>query len=488
MTSSAASSTALSSEQLSQLFLFEELDDGQLAWLAHHGHLERHPAGHTLCHQGEIATSFFVLLSGTFSISQHVHGADIELDRTGQRGSYAGATRAYLAGLTDQSYPNTVHAVTDLELFVLPAHVIAHAVRTWFPMAAHLLDGLAYMTRRTNVMTGERERLLSLGSLAAGLTHELNNPAAAASRAAAELQDQVAGLQEALDAARADGLTTEQMSHLAAAVQALTTTPPTAPTELLDAADAEDELAAWLEAQGVNEPWDLAAVLSAADIAKEALTAAVSDLRGDQTASALRWMTALIDIHHLTSEVQSAVARVESLVAAAGAYAQLDRSARQMVDMRELLDATLTMLQSRVPGSVRIVRNYPEKLPLLLACGAELNQAWTRLVDNALLAMPHGGQLTVSCASDESHIHVAVADTGPGIPDQDRPRIFDPFFTTRPLGEGTGLGLTVVHEVVAVRHRGAITLSSHPGQTVFRVSLPINPPTATQKGDQTRLG
>ncbi|MFD4540296.1 sensor histidine kinase [Streptomyces bauhiniae] len=406
-------------------------------------------------------------------ITRRVHGSDIELTRTAQKGSYAGATRAYLTTPAAQRCPNRVQAVTDLELFVLPAHVIAHAVRTWFPIAAHLLDGLAVVTRRSNVMTEERERLLSLGSLAAGLTHELNIPAAAATRAGAELHDRVTGMRAVLAAAREDGLTAAQISELADTAHTLISSQQAIPTDLLDAADAEDDLATWLESHGVSEPWDLAAALSAVNMTKAALLSALSGVTPEQTVSALRWMTTLIDLHHLASEVQNAVTRVESLVTAVGTYAQLDRPARQMVDVRELMDATLTVLRPRVPASVRIVRDYPEQLPLLPANGAELNQAWTRLIDNALLAMPQGGELTLTWRCDESHIHVSIADTGCGIPEQNHARVFDPFFSTRPLGEGAGLGLTVVHEVTAVRHQGTITFSSRSGQTTFHVSLPI---------------
>ncbi|MFE2823377.1 ATP-binding protein [Streptomyces sp. NPDC059271] len=485
MTTPEASPAGLTPQQVGELFLFEELDDGQLAWLSRHGHVQTHPGGHPLYREGEPATSFYVLLSGTITISRHVHGADIELNRTSQRGAYAGATRAYLTSRAEDSYPNTLHALTDLELFVLPAHAVAYAVRTWFPMAAHLLDGLAFITRRTNVLTGERERLLSLGTLAAGLTHELNNPAAAAARAAAELQQRTADLQDALTQAHDAGLTTSQLAQLAHAANSLTRTPPDPGRGLLDAADAEDALASWLTDRGVSEPFELASALTSAGITQDALQQTITPLAPEHRTSALRWMSALIDLQHLTTEVASAVDRVENLVTAAGAYAQLDRAARQMVDIRELLDATLTVMKPRVPASVRVVRNYPDRLPLLLACGADLNQAWTRLIDNALSAMPQGGELTLTCTSDESHIHVTVSDTGTGIAEEDRTRIYDPFFTTRPLGEGAGLGLTVVHEVIAVRHQGSITLTSHPGDTTFRISLPLHPNTTNQQADSS---
>lgn len=467
-------SDKLTPNQLVRLFLFEELDDGQLAWIAHHGHVERYRAGRTVYREGEPGLSFFVLLAGTITLSRHLHGSDIELSRTNQAGTYAGATRAYLRHQADHTYPYTLYAATDLEMFVLPAEEFAYAVRTWFPMAAHLLDGLAFMTRRSIILTTERERLLSLGSLAAGLTHELNNPAAAAASAAAELGGRVVGLEDAVAAVLEAQLTPAAFRQLSAALKISIESSARGPeTTLLDASDAEDELGDWLAGQGVSQPWDVASTLTAAGVSTASLGRATEEIPSAYCAGGLHLITALLNIRQLASEVEAAIARLGSMVTAAQAYAQMDRTARQTVDVRELLDATLVVMRHAIPATVQIIRHYPDPLPLVLANGAELNQVWTRLIDNAVAAMDGHGSLTLTCSSDEGHLHVDVTDTGTGIPPENRTRIFDPFFTTRPPGQGIGLGLTVVHEVVALRHGGTVTVSSQPGETRFRVSLPL---------------
>ncbi|MEU2160129.1 ATP-binding protein [Streptomyces sp. NPDC019208] len=471
----------LTPDELRTLFLFEALDDDQLAWLAERGRVEVREAGTPVYTQGEGATCFFVLLSGTVALSRQLHGDDIELGRSEQRGAYGGATQAYLGDRVDQVYPNTMRAVTDVELFVLPATEFATAIRTWFPMALHLLEGLFLGLRASDIIVGERERLVALGSLTAGLTHELNNPAAAAVRATDTLRDRVTRMRHKLALiadGRVDGKRLHELVEMqdAAVQRARTARQLTA----IEAADAEDELGDWLDAAGVENAWDIAPTFVAGGIDADWLAEATAELSGENRRAAVGWLNYTVDTEMLMGEIEDAVRRVSGLVDAARQYSQLDRAAQQPVDVHELLDATLVMLKAKIPAGVRVVKEYAEGMPLVPAYGAELNQVWTNLIDNALAAMGGDGTLTLATWHEDDHAYVEVRDTGTGIDPEIRPRIFEPFFSTKPVGEGTGLGLDISYRIVVNKHGGDIRVASHPGDTRFRVCLPVVRPSGDE--------
>ncbi|MGV9978356.1 ATP-binding protein [Micromonospora wenchangensis] len=467
----------LTPDQLRELFLFAALDPEQLDWLAEHGRVEHRAAGTVVYAEGEEATCFFTLLSGTVSMSRRVHGDDLEVTRTDQRGVYGGATQAYLGGQVDQVYLNTLRAVTDAAFLVLPAETFAYAVRTWFPMAMHLLEGLFFGMRDTQTIIGERERLLALGSLSAGLTHELNNPAGAAVRATSALRDRVAGMRHKLAMiadGRLDGRRLRTLVELQEeAVKRAARAPQLSPMAV---SDAEDALADWLDEQRVTAGWDLAPTLVAAGL-DTAWLEQVREVVGPQDLeSAVRWLSYTLDTEQLMAEIDDAVTRISTLVGAAKQYSQLDRAPHQVVDVHDLLDATLVMFKAKVPPGVRVVREYDRDLPPLPAYAAELNQVWTNLIDNALSAMGAQGTLTLRTGRSGDLLTVEIVDTGPGIPEAVRPRIFEPFFTTKAVGEGTGLGLDISYRIVVNKHHGDIRVDSVPGSTVFRVLLPFTAP------------
>ncbi|WP_405086651.1 ATP-binding protein [Microbispora sp. NBC_01389] len=460
--------------ELRTLFLFESLDDGQLSALSAAGRVETRAAGTLVYGEGEPATCFFVLLSGTVAMSRRVQGDEVEVSRTSQRGVYGGATQAYISGEQHQLYLNSLRAVTDAEFFVLPAEVIAECVREWFPMAMHLLEGLFIGMRATQTVVGERERLLALGSLSAGLTHELNNPAAAAVRATSALRGRVAGMRQKL-AMIADGrLDGSQLHDLVElqddAVKRAASAPELSP---LARSDAEDAIADWLDDHDIVGGWDLAATLVAGGVDVDWLGQIAGAVGEENREAAVRWLTYTIDTELLMGEIDDAVNRISSLVGAAKQYSQLDRAPYQTIDVHDLLDATLTMLHGKIPPGVRTVREYDRSLPPIPAYAAELNQVWTNLIDNALGAMNGEGTLTIRTRRKDGHLIAEIGDTGPGIPPEVRPRIFEPFFTTKPVGEGTGLGLDISYRIVVNKHHGDIRVESAPGDTRFRVVLPI---------------
>jgi signal transduction histidine kinase len=471
-------SETLSRDELRTLFLFESLTDEQLDWLSDHGEVTTMPAGETVVAEGDEATCFVVLLSGTLLLSRLAGGEKVPINRTDHVGSYFGATQAYLTTDRAQStYGATVEAVTDLRIFQLPSAEWGQAVRTWFPMAIHLLDGIFLGMQNSQRLVNERERLLALGSLSAGLTHELNNPAAAAVRATAALRERVAGMRHKL-AMLADGAIDPQrlpalVKLQEEAVERVAKAPKLGPIE---ASDAEDEIGDWLEEHGVRGGWDLAPTLVAGGIDADWLGHAMEQCPGTATEGAVRWLAYTVETEMLMNEIEDATTRVSTLVGAAKQYSQMDRAPFQVVYVHELLDSTLVMLARKIGDKIKVVKDYDRSLPPLPAYAAELNQVWTNLIDNAVQAMGGEGTLTIRTYREDDCAVVGIGDTGSGVPDEIAGRIFEPFFTTKPVGEGTGLGLDISWRIVVKKHHGDIRVESKPGDTWFLVRLPLTAP------------
>jgi signal transduction histidine kinase len=462
--------------ELRELFLFEDLDEEKLGWLSRYGTVREYPADGVICGQGDPAESLYVLLDGEMVMSQNVRGHHVEINRTDRPGTYAGAVQAYLGDKIEQRYQHTLRATRPARVFVLPARKFAMAVRKWFPMGAHLLEGVFFGMTTTRQLVDQRERLTALGTITAGLTHELNNPAAAAARASAELGDRLLGSQRTLADLAAQGVDCTHLSALVSLRPALPA-PPSGRRSPLDVSDAEDELGDWLEEHGVDAAWELAPGLVAAGIGIEQAED-VARAAGDHLAAAMRWLAEVLEVAQLQAEISDAMGRITALLDSARQYSQLDRAAYQRVDLRELLDSTLTMLKRKFGPGVTVKVDYDESLPPVPVYAAELNQVWTNLIVNALQAMQGEGTLTVRTARENDHALVEIGDTGTGIPDEDLDRIFTPFFTTKPVGQGTGLGLDISWRIVVGRHGGAIKVDSLPGDTRFQVLLPLTEPAA----------
>ncbi|HEY6594340.1 MAG TPA: ATP-binding protein [Asanoa sp.] len=461
-------------DELRTLFLFEKLEDDKLEYLCEQGRMEHFEAGTAIYREGDPATCFYVVVNGTVSLSRKIRGDDVEVSRTSQRGVYGGAMQAYIDNI-DQIYLNSMHAITDVDTFTLPASFMATTMRQWFPMAMHLLEGLFFGMRNQQTVISERERLLALGSLSAGLTHELNNPAAAAVRATSVLRTRVAGMRAKLAMiadGRLDGSRLRNLVELQEeAAKRAATAPELSP---IATSDAEDALADWLDERDIAGAWDIAPTLVAGGVDPDWLQKVGDTVGADYLEGAVRWLAYTIDTEMLMTEIEDSVTRISGLVAAAKQYSQLDRSPHRTVDVHELLKATLVMLKAKIPPGVEVVKEFDRSLPPIPVYAAELNQVWTNLIDNALSSMGDSGTLTLRTYRENSNLIVEVGDTGPGIPDDIRPRIFEPFFTTKPVGEGTGLGLDISYRIVVNKHHGDIRVSSQPGDTRFKVCLPID--------------
>jgi signal transduction histidine kinase len=479
--------------ELRTLFLFEKLTDEQLAVLCREGHVEVIQPGLVYA-EGEPADWFYVLLDGTIITSRKVGADDVDITRTSQRGVYGGAFRAYVADRNPQVYTNSMRATEPSRFFVLSAECFAKLMHDWFPMAVHLLEGVITGGQATRDAIDRRERLLALGALSAGLTHELNNPAAAAVRATASLRERISGVRGKLaviargpyQRATLEALVKLQENAVEKVAKAQKLDP-------LTASDREDEVSDWLDANSITNGWQIAPTLVQAGL-DPAWLETVRETVGEQTLEpAVRWLYYSVETELLMNEIDDATTRISTLVGAARQYSQLDRAPFQVIDVHDLLDSTLMMLNAKISqAGIKVKKHYDRALPEIPAYAGELNQVWTNLIDNAVYAMSEGAAdgittredpvLTVRTAADgDKRVLIEFGDNGPGIPEDLQVRIFEPFFTTKPVGRGTGLGLDISWRIIVNKHHGDLRVTSRPGDTRFQVSLPITQ-TQEQKG------
>ncbi|MCD9877791.1 ATP-binding protein [Streptomyces guryensis] len=463
-------------QEIGSLFLFEKLTPQQLGRLCSEGRVERFEAGPVYT-EGEPATCFFVMIEGTVVLSRRVGGDDVEVTRTSQPGVYSGAMQAYIGDRVRQVYNNSMRVTEQTRFFVLPADTFAAIMQEWFPMAVHLLEGLFFGSKSTQRAIGQRERLLALGSLSAGLTHELNNPAAAAVRATATLRERVAKMRHKLGVISAGPYPREALANLIEVQERTAELVAKAPTlSPLEAADREDALTDWLDDHGIPDGWRLAPTFVQAGLDLDWLDQVAADVDPEILPGAIGWLNYTVETELLMDEIDDSTTRISHLVDAAKQYSQLDRAPYQNADVHELLDSTLLMLSGKIGSRIEVVKDYDRTLPKVPAYPAELNQVWTNLIDNAVHAINStGGEgtLTVRTALDHDRLLVEFRDTGPGVPQEIRGRIFDPFFTTKPVGEGTGLGLDISWRIVVNKHHGTLQVESEPGDTRFQVLLPL---------------
>ncbi|WP_181797289.1 ATP-binding protein [Streptomyces sp. WELS2] len=462
--------------EIGSLFLFEKLSPEQLGRLCAAGRVELFEPG-PVYSEGDPATCFFVMIEGTVVLTRRVGADEVEVGRTSQRGVYAGAMQAYLRDRVRQVYRNSMRVTEPTRFFVLPADTFADVMREWFPMAVHLLEGLFFGSKNLQAVIGQRERLLALGSLSAGLTHELNNPAAAAVRATATLRERVAKMRHKLGLIAEGPFSREALAGLVEIQERTAERVAKAPAlSPLEASDREDALTDWLDEHGIGHGWQLAPAFVQAGLDVDWLERVAAAVGEEILPNAVGWLNYTVETELLMNEIEDSTARISHLVDAARQYAQLDRAPYRVVDVHELLDSTLLMLSGKLGPGIEVVKDYDRTLPPVPAYPAELNQVWTNLVDNAVSAMNGaGGQgtLTVRTARDHERLLVEFRDTGPGVPPEIKDRIFDPFFTTKPVGEGTGLGLDISWRIVVDKHHGSLRVESEPGDTRFQVLLPL---------------
>ncbi|MGB8405195.1 MAG: ATP-binding protein [Mycobacterium sp.] len=467
--------------ELKSLFLFESLSDEQLAYLCGAGRIEVLGPGPMVA-EGDVASLFYVLIDGELVISKRSAGRDVEINRTAQPGVYFGARSAFLSEHDRNRL--SVRATRRSRFFVMDAAALGAFVKREFPMAVHLIEGMAETADRQHRIADERDRLLALGQLSAALTHELNNPAAAVVRAATELRGQLEALTAPLVHNQFDR---ETLSFLAAAQTEVAARVAAASGRALSAMQAtnlEDEIGDWLSDHRIDNAWDMAPTFVEAGLDRGWLEQlATGEQQPAWLGNAMQWLRHRVEAELLTHQIHDAAQRISGLVADVKQYTQLNSAPFQFADVNALLSSTLRMFAGRIGTGteIEVLTDFDESTPELLCYPAELNQVWTNIIDNAIAAMGpaagtssnSAGTLTVRTRREDDAIRIEIGDTGCGIPDDVGGRIFDPFFTTRPLGEGTGLGLHVAWRIIVNRHRGELVATSRPGDTRFVARLPL---------------
>ncbi len=451
-------------QQVRSIPLFAELDSTQLSCIEP-GEIIDLPSGTVLISEGEWSPFFFVILEGEVRLSR-TYDRQTVLMGVIKSGEYTGE----ITLLLDVAWMATARVGKPAKLFRLGKEDFWHMLGTCRSVARKVFNSAANKVRNLEGYSLQREKLASLGTMAAGLAHELNNPAAAARRAGAHLQETTDKIQ-ALLCRLTRTLEHEQMRHLVTASQDALERAKNAPAlDHLERSDRAEAIATWLENHGVPSAWELAPVFVNADVNIAWLEEFVSKLPPANHADVLNWLEARLSLKSLISQVEQSAGRISELVKAVKSYSYMDQSPMQEVDIHDGLESTLTMLGHKLK-SVTLIRAYDRSAPRIMAYGSELNQVWTNLIDNAIYAVNGTGRICIGTCVEDNQFDVEIVDNGAGIPPEVQPHLFEPFFTTKPVGTGTGLGLIISNRIVADRHGGEIEFESKPGETRFKIRL-----------------
>jgi signal transduction histidine kinase len=449
--------------------ILADLSDEELGWLADHSEIATAEAGEVVIRENDPADSMIIYLEGETDGRRESLGPDSPV-YTARAGQITGMLP--FSRLTN--YTITARAVSRLRVARIPKAVFPEMLNRIPALGPRLVGILSDRVREVTKQDLAREKLASLGKLSAGLAHELNNPAAAAARAANTLRAIFDKREQASFEIDQENLPPEARATLRMIeARAREMQAQAKPKNALELNDAQQELQAWLEAHGVDAGWEVAPVLAEADVQVEHLERLAQKFSPSVMGSAIRRFGATLEISRLLTDIEHSSCRISELVKAIKEYSFMDEAPRQEVDIAKGIESTLIMLNHKLKHGITVVRNYDPDLPRISSYGSELNQVWTNLIDNAADAMKGKGELRIRTMQEGEEVLVEFVDNGPGIPPEIQTKIFDPFFTTKPMGEGTGLGLDTVYRIVR-KHRGNVSVVSRPGNSCFRVRLPIH--------------
>ena len=462
----------LCSQELLKLELFQKLESDRLEWICDRAIKIELSQGEVLVKEGDPHRGFFMLTSGTIGVTRFSEGVKMPI---GQH--HAPSFFGEIQIMADDLVPVTLTALTDClayelnsEDFLELTHSCRDFERTVFKTIQRRVKGLQSFIQN-------REKMAALGTLAAGLAHELNNPSAAVVRALKDITPAMLELQRmnlVYGQRNVEEEHTAQWLKIRDEGYDFIINRRANPLELMD---KEDAILDWLEDYGVAEAWKLAEPIAAGNVSPKLLTKMTQRWRNETTElrdMGIRWLALSFEVMTMIQSGLRGAERVSELVQSMRSYSHLDRGAKQLVDVHQGIEDTIQLLSHKLKQGIIIKRDYDSSLPQISAYGSELNQIWTNLIDNSIEAIAERGEIKIVTENKGDRVVVKVIDSGSGIPPEIHSRIFEPFFTTKSIGKGSGLGLDAVRRIVENRHRGSITLDPLSDMTCFTICLPVS--------------
>ena len=468
-------------EDLLKLELFQSLPASRLDWICERVQQVQLQSGELLVREGDPARGFFVLVTGSMGITVKSDGLEMPIGQHQAPGFFG-----EIPVLTDEPVPVTFRALTDCQVYELTDEDFRELMHACRDFERQIFRAVQRRMRGLESFLRNREKMAALGTLSAGLAHELNNPASALVRALkavpealVELQrmNLVYGQQQVDDAHTQEWLKARDAGYEVILHQ---------PLDSVTLAEREEELLTWLENYGVQNAWKLSEPLASGGVESQTLDHLMERWRTNQTElrdMGLRWLALSFDVMEMIASGLRGAERISELIQSMKSYSYMDQGAQQLVDIHEGLESTLTLFSHKLKQGIEVRKRYDRFLPRIMVYGSELNQVWTNLIDNAIDAIDAIGEtgiLEIETLQSNSYIQVQITDSGAGISAELQSRIFEPFFTTKSVGKGSGLGLDVTRRIVENRHNGTLSLQSQPGRTTFCVCLPIERHTPEQ--------
>ncbi|MBH8562572.1 cyclic nucleotide-binding domain-containing protein [Nostoc sp. CENA67] len=459
-------------ETLRKISVFEHLTENELKCFINGTELWL-DSGDILFHQGDPVEYFYIVFEGAIQLSREIVNQKILLATYGSSTFFGEVP--LLAGTPHLA---SGEAVRKSHMYCLHENDFWQMITICPSIRKIVLGHMASRMQELQLLSQQHEKLVALGTLSAGLAHELNNPVSAAHRAASQLQDTVKSLDAVTFKLIGQNLTQRQLKQLLTfrqdAIEQAAQSDIQDSSDPLAQIDLEDELAQWLESHNVNDGWKLVPTLVAAGLNNQKLEVISEHLATQTFSDVLVWLEATLSIIGQLKVLEQGTTRVSEIVKAIKDYSYMDRASLLKIDVHEGLENTLTILRYKLrKHNIVVTREYDKNLPQIQAHGSALNQVWTNLIDNAIDALGEQGEIRIRTCQNKDYVVVEIMDNGPGIPLAIQSRIFEPFFTTKEVGSGTGLGLEISYRIVVTQHHGEIRCFSEPGETRFQIRLPI---------------